>query len=75
MELPQVFNTRLLSEPLNWLIVGVIATIWLLAFHVIMQGFSAMKSASGSERQAPGQRAVAGPLPDGGGYEGVFSPS
>lgn len=36
------FNLSLMSQPMNWLIVSVIATIWLLAFHVVMQGFSAM---------------------------------
>lgn len=52
------FNTALAKEPLNWLIVGVVATIWLMAFHCIVQGFTAMKG-SGSDGQAPGS----GPSP------------
>jgi hypothetical protein len=37
------FNWGLAKEPLNWAIVFVIATIWLLCFHVIMQGFQALQ--------------------------------
>jgi hypothetical protein len=37
-------NLALLKEPMNWAIVGVIASIWLLAMHVVMQGFGAMAS-------------------------------
>lgn len=44
LSLPSSFwNGRLAGEPLNWLIVGVVASIWLMLFHVIMQGFSAMQ--------------------------------
>jgi hypothetical protein len=51
------FNRRLIGEPLNWAIVFVIASVWLLAFHVVMQGFTAMQ---GDKKQAsiggaPGQ--------------------
>lgn len=42
------FNPALAKEPLNWLIVGVIATIWLMLFHTVMQGFSAMQGAGAS---------------------------
>lgn len=37
-------NLALLKEPMNWAIVSIIATIWLLAFHVIMQAWTAMVS-------------------------------
>lgn len=47
------FNFGLAKEPLNWLIVGVVATIWLIAFHVIMQGFTSMQGSSSSSG-APG---------------------
>ena len=72
MELPAILNRRLLLEPLNWLIVGTIATIWLLAFHVIMQAVGAMQGGSDDKSQAPGQ-SVAGPPPSGGGYAGSFA--
>ena len=73
MELPEILNRRLLLEPLNWLIVGTVATIWLLAFHVIMQGFGSMQAGADAAAQAPGQ-ATAGPPPVGGGYAGSFAP-
>lgn len=47
------FNKALASEPLNWLIVGVTATIVLMLFHVVMQAFNAMQG-PGSTGQAPG---------------------
>jgi hypothetical protein len=58
--LGELFNVRLMSEPLNWAILFVVATVWLLAFHVVMQGFTAMQ---GGDKQAsvaggPGQIAV-----------------
>ena len=57
-----LINVPLISEPMNWAILFVIATIWLLAFHVIMQGFTAMQ---GGGKQtaigaAPGQIAIPG---------------
>lgn len=48
------FNTALAKEPLNWAIVFVIATIWLLAFHAVMQGFSAMQGKGGAIGAPPG---------------------
>jgi hypothetical protein len=51
------FNQKLLGEPLNWLIVGVIATIWLMLFHVVMKGFAGMKSAGDGSPNVPGQTA------------------
>lgn len=56
LALPKLFNRTLLSEPLNWTIVFVFASIWLLLFHVIMQAFGAMQSTSqASVGAAPGQ--------------------
>jgi hypothetical protein len=49
-----VFNVRLIKEPMNWAIVFVIASIWLLLFHVIMTAWQAMVS-------PPAQQAVGGP--------------
>lgn len=55
-------NTRLLGEPLNWAIVFVIATIWLLAFHVVMTAFSAMQTTKTTPfNAAPGQVAAQTP--------------
>ena len=48
-------NEPLLSHPMNWVIVWLVATIWLLAFHVIMKGFSSMQSGAFQN----------GPLPNG----------
>jgi hypothetical protein len=73
MTLPPFLNERLLFEPLNWLIVGVIATIWLMLFHVVMQGFTAMQSGADDKGQAPGQSPIAGPPAVGGVYEGDFA--
>jgi hypothetical protein len=39
-------NWALVKEPLNWAVIMVTATIWLLAFHTIMKGFSAMQGQS-----------------------------
>lgn len=55
--LPRVdgyFNTTLAKEPMNWAIVWVVATLWLLAFHVVMQAYTAMTL------PAP-QQAIGGP--------------
>jgi hypothetical protein len=48
------FNFALAKQPLNWLVVGVIATIWLIAFHVIMSGFTSMQGGAENSGQAPG---------------------
>ena len=45
-------NWPMAKEPLNWVIVGVIASIWLFAFHAVMTGFGAM--AGGGTGQAIG---------------------
>lgn len=39
-------NWDMAREPLNWLIVGTVASIWLMAFHAVMTGFTAMQGAS-----------------------------
>lgn len=53
------FNTDLAKQPLNWAIVWTFATLWLLAFHVIMQGYTAMtQGASPVAFNAPGQIAT-----------------
>lgn len=55
-------NWPLIKEPLNWAIVAVVASIWLLAFHSIMTGFRAMQSTTqGAFSTAPGM--IAAPLP------------
>jgi nicotinamide riboside transporter PnuC len=46
-------NLTLLKEPMNWGVVFLVATVWLLLFHVIMQAFGAM-SAGGNGTSAPG---------------------
>lgn len=48
------FNFDLAKHPLNWLVVGVVATIWLIAFHVIMQGFTSMQGGTLGSGGAPG---------------------
>jgi hypothetical protein len=40
------FNVQLLSHPMNWLVVWLVATVWLLFFHVIMQGFKSMQGST-----------------------------
>jgi len=47
-------NVPLISEPLNWGIVFLIATIWLLAYHHVMVAFMAMQQGSGGAPAAPG---------------------
>jgi len=44
------FNVPLMSEPLNWAVIFVTATFWLLAFHVIMQGFGLMQAGGGRQK-------------------------
>lgn len=51
-------NWALVKEPLNWAVIMVTATIWLLAFHVIMKGFGAM---SGQTAFSPGPGLTASP--------------
>lgn len=45
MEFPNIpyINKALISEPLNWAVIFVMATVALLGFHVLMQGFTAMQ--------------------------------
>lgn len=64
----RLINTRLLFEPMNWAILFVFASIWLLAGHVLMQGWSAM--ASGAQ---PAIGAAPGQVATGGGQTSVFS--
>lgn len=45
-------NLPMLSAPLNWAIVGVVASIWLFVVHSVMTGFGAMQS--GGTGQAVG---------------------
>lgn len=47
-------NRGLVSEPLNWGIVFLMATIWLLAFHFVMTGFTAMQGSANAVPAAPG---------------------
>lgn len=53
-------NKSLISEPLNWGIVFLAASVWLLIFHTVMQGFNAMQSGA-SVPAAPGVAAQALP--------------
>jgi hypothetical protein len=72
MDVPYI-NSRLIGTPINWAIVGVTATLWLLLFHFLMTGFTSMKAGPGN-KQAPGQ-SPAGPAPPIGGYAGSFPTS
>lgn len=55
------FNWNLAKEPLNWAIVMVIASVWLLAFHVVVQGWLGLGQARPTIGAGPGQIAM---LPD-----------
>jgi hypothetical protein len=72
--LGRFFNLNLASEPMNWAVVFVIASIWLLAFHVVMTGWGAMtgggQAAVGS---APGTIAIASNTTSGFSSPGVLS--
>ena len=69
MQVPYL-NMRLIGEPLNWAVVGVTATLWLILFHFFVVGFSGLKAGNkGASRQAPGQ-SPAGPAP---GPQGLYS--
>lgn len=56
-------NVPILKEPLNWAIIWVIASIWLMAFHVIMQAWTAMIS-PGTATIGAGPGQIAAPIPD-----------
>lgn len=66
--LDRLYNPRLLFEPMNWAIVFVFASIWLLAGHVLMRGWGAMSSG-----QQPAIGAAPGQVATGGGQSSVFS--
>lgn len=69
------FNVRLLEQPMNWAIVGVVASIWLLLFHVVMQGFGAMQqSQAPAPSAAPGMAAAPGAASAGGSVSGIGMP-
>jgi hypothetical protein len=53
-------NRPLISEPLNWAVIFVVATLWLLAFHTIMKGFTQMQGNAGSFANTAGL--VAAPI-------------
>jgi len=57
MKLPDKFiNWTLIESPMNWAVIFAVATIWLLFFHVVMQGFTAMQGGQTSfGAGAPGQ--------------------
>lgn len=57
MHLPDKFiNWTLISEPMSWAVVFAIASIWLIFFHVVIQGFTAMQGGQTSfGAGAPGQ--------------------
>lgn len=54
-------NVNLLSQPMNWAIVWLVATIWLLLYHVLMQAFTAMQGSTPVAFSGPGQIAQAVP--------------
>lgn len=78
MDIPYI-NNRLAGSPINWAIVGVIATLWLLLFHVVMSGFGTMQgNVAVSAGAGPGQipapgTSTAGPQAYAGGYSGIGS--
>jgi len=67
MKIPYI-NMALISEPLNWALIGLIGVIWLLFFHVVMMAFTSMQTGSEASASAPGQipspgTNAAGPAP------------
>ena len=61
MEFPSVgtvINVPLLKSPASWGVVWTVATLWLLAFHVLMQAWGAMTSKGQAAFAAPGMTAV-----------------
>jgi hypothetical protein len=70
------WNWDLAKEPMNWAIVFVVATIWLLLFHVIMTAYTAMTLPAAQQAVGgPGQ--VASPTASSAGYsaQGTLSAS
>lgn len=55
------FNWTLAKQPLNWAIVWVFASLWLLLFHVVMVAWQSMMAPDAVIQAAPGQVAM---LPD-----------
>lgn len=53
-------NPTLLKSPYNWAVIMIAASLWLLAFHVLMQGFTAMQQGGQAAFAGPGQ--VASPV-------------
>lgn len=64
--MPNLINWTLLKEPLNWAVIFVMATVWLLAFHTIMQAFASMSGQDTIAGGPPGS--VAAPVPSVGGF-------
>ena len=57
-----VINMALIREPMNWGVVFVAASVWLLVFHTLMQAFNAMSNGAGAPA-APGVAAQANIAP------------
>lgn len=55
-------NWPMAKEPLNWVIVGVAASISLLAIHTIMTGFGAMQGNAQASIGGGGPGTIAAPL-------------
>lgn len=66
-------NRPLIKEPMNWAIIGVIASIWLIAFHFVVSGFTAMQgSVVGQSVGGGGPGTIAAPQA-GGSVVGMFA--
>lgn len=66
-------NWPLIKEPMNWAIIGVIASIWLIAFHFVVSGFTAMQgSVVGQSIGGGGPGTIAAPQA-GGSVVGMFA--
>lgn len=35
-------NVELIKNPMNWVVIGLMATVWLFAFHAVMTGYHSM---------------------------------
>lgn len=55
-------NWPMVREPLNWVIVGVAASISLLAIHCVMAGFGAMQGNAQASIGGGGPGTIAAPL-------------
>lgn len=53
------FNAALAKQPMNWAVIWIFASLWLLLFHVVVQGWLGMLNGKRATiSAAPGQVAV-----------------